>query len=53
MMLSFMQALRLPSVRRDRRLDLIFLRYETDCSHAYVGPNKVNTALLITAVYGV
>ena len=28
-------------------LDLIFLRYENDCSHAYVDPNKVNTAILI------
>ena len=45
-MLSFMQALRLSSVRRDRRLDLIFLRYENDCSHAYVEPNKVNTHTL-------
>ena len=46
-MLSFMQALRLSSVRRDRRLDLIFLRYENDRSHASVDPNKVNTAILI------
>ena len=46
-MLSFMQALRLSSVRRDRRLDFIFLRYKNDCSHAYVDPNKVNTEILI------
>ena len=41
-----MQALRLSSVRRDRRLDLMYLRCENDCSHAYVDPNKVNTAIL-------
>ena len=46
-MLRFMKALRLLSVRPDRRLDLIFLRYENDCSHVYVDPNKVNTAILI------
>lgn len=41
-----MQALRLSSVKRDRRLDLMFLRCENDCSHAYVDPNMVNTAIL-------
>ena len=41
-----MQALRLSSVRRDRRLDFMYLRCENDCSHAYVDPNKVNTAIL-------
>ena len=41
-----MQALRLPSVKRDRRLLLMFFRCEKDCSHAYVEPNIVNTAIL-------
>ena len=41
-----MQALRLSSIRYDCRLDLMFLRCENDCSHAYVDPNKVNTAIL-------
>ena len=38
---------RLSSVHRDSMLDLIFFRYEDNCSHAYVDPNKVNTAILI------
>ena len=37
----------LSSVRCNRWLDLIFVRYENDCSHAYVDPNKVNTEILI------
>ena len=41
-----MQALRLPSVNRERRLLLMFLICENDCSHAYVEPNMVNTAIL-------
>ena len=36
-----MQALRLSSVRHDRGLDLIFLKYEND-AHACIDPDKVN-----------
>ena len=43
MRLSFIQALRLTSVKRDRRLVLTFFKCENDCSHAYVEPNMVNT----------
>lgn len=31
-----MQAFRLPSFKRDRRLVLMCFRCENDCSHAYV-----------------
>ena len=41
-----MQALRLPSVKRDRTLVLMFFRSENDCSHAYIEPNIVNMAIL-------
>lgn len=41
-----MQAWRLLSVKRDRRVDLMFLRCENDCSRAYVDPNMINTAIL-------
>ena len=45
-----MQALRLPSVKRVRRLLLMFLICENDCSHAYVEPNMVNTAILTRCI---
>ena len=48
-----MQALRLSSVRRDRRLDLMFLRCENECSHEYADPNKVNTSILFPNLYSV
>ena len=41
-----MQALRLSSVKRDRRLVLMFFKCKNDCSHAYVEPNMVNAAIL-------
>lgn len=39
-----MQALKLPSVKRDRRLVLMFFKCEKDFLHAYVEPNIVSTA---------
>lgn len=44
--LSFTQTLRLSSVKHDCRLVLMFFICEKDCSHAYVEPNMVNTAIL-------
>ena len=40
-----MQALRLSSVKRDRWFVLMFFMRENDCSHVYVEPNMVNTAI--------
>ena len=43
--ISFIQALRLALVKRDRRFILMFFKCENDCSLAYVEPNMVNTAV--------
>ena len=40
-----MHALRLPSVKRDRRLVLMFFSCEKACSHAYVEPSIVSRAI--------
>lgn len=45
-----MQTLRLLSVKRDHRLVCMCLRCEHDCSHAYVEPNMVNTAILTRCI---